>query len=759
MNGYTYGGTVSTPTLSGTYAGGGTVTYYYYQTSNDNPAAFADVTNTTLSAGTYHLYATIAATDNYRSYTTAAIEFVVSNADQTAPAASVATIDYANETITFGTDYEMNTSTDGGAKTAVTSGSTIAPGSTYYIRAMAAANYNASAWTTITIASRPAAPSNLEVTAETSRDQKNGKITGVDSTMEYKLSTATSWTAITGTEVTNLAAGTYQVRVKATATTFCSAITTVTVSQGNTLTVTLNSNGGSTVITGLIYNAVVTLPTPTRTGYTFNGWYDSSEKKVEETTINVTTNVAYTAKWTLNAPAVNNEQGYTGTYDGKSHEISVTASHDLSADGLSYQWQKGSGDNWTNISGATNATYSVKNVNDSGSYRCVVSYADGTQTKTVNSEAISVTISKAALTITANAKTITYGDAPTNGGVSYSGFVNNETASVLGGTLSYSYSYTQYGKVGNTYTITPSGLTSSNYAITFADGTLTVQAKSITATVTASEKVYDGTDTATVSASVSADQLVNGNQLSISGLTGTFENANVGAGKTVTVDTTGATVSGNNDGNYSISYATDNVTANITQKALTITANAKTITYGDAPTNDGVSYSGFVNNETASVLGGELTYSYSYTQYGKVGNSYTITPSGLTSSNYAITFKTGTLTVQAKSITATVTASEKVYDGTNTATVSASVSADQLVNGNQLSISGLTGTFENANVGTGKTVTVDTSKASVTGNDNGNYSISYATTGVTANITQKALTITANAKTITYGDAPANDGQ
>jgi uncharacterized repeat protein (TIGR02543 family) len=758
MNGYAYGGTVSTPTLSGTYAGGGTVTYYYYQTSNDNPAAFADVTNTTLSAGTYHLYATIAATDNYEPYTTAAIEFVVSNADQTAPAAGVATIDYANETITFGTDYEMNTSTDGGAKTAVTSGSAITPGSTYYIRAMAAANYNASAWTTITIASRPTQPSNLEVTAETSRDQKNGKITGVDSTMEYKLSTATSWTAITGTEVTNLAAGTYQVRVKATATTFCSAITTVTVSQGNTLTVTLNSNGGSTVITGLIYNAVVTLPTPTRTGYTFNGWYDSSEKKVEETTINVTTNVAYTAKWTLNAPAVNNEQGYTGTYDGKSHEISVTASHDLSADGLSYQWQKGSGDNWTNISGATNATYSVKNVNDSGSYRCVVTYADGTQTKTVNSEAISVTISKAALTITANAKTITYGDAPTNGGVSYSGFVNNETASVLGGTLSYSYSYTQYGKVGNTYTITPSGLTSSNYAITFADGTLTVQAKSITATVTASEKVYDGTDTATVSASVSADQLVNGNQLSISGLTGTFENANVGAGKTVTVDTTGATVSGNNDGNYSISYATDNVTANITQKALTITANAKTITYGDAPTNDGVSYSGFVNNETASVLGGELTYSYSYTQYGKVGNSYTITPSGLTSSNYAITFKTGTLTVQAKSITATVTASEKVYDGTNTATVSASVSADQLVNGNQLSISGLTGTFENANVGTGKTVTVDTSKASVTGNDNGNYSISYATTGVTANITQKALTITANAKTITYGDAPANDG-
>ena len=102
------------------------------------------------------------------------------------------------------------------------------------------------------------------------------------------------------------------------------------------------------------------------------------------------------------------------------------------------------------------------------------------------------TIDKAPLTIKANDKTIGYGDEPDNDGVTYNGFVGNpaETESVLGGTLSYSYTtsgddphpYTpydpQYGNQGS-YVITPSGLTSTNYDITFSTGVLTVGKKSI----------------------------------------------------------------------------------------------------------------------------------------------------------------------------------------------------------------------------------------------------------------------------------------
>lgn len=91
----------------------------------------------------------------------------------------------------------------------------------------------------------------------------------------------------------------------------------------------------------------------------------------------------------------------------------------------------------------------------------------------------------------------------------------------------------------------------------------------------------------------------------------------------------------------------------ITKKDLTITANNKTISFGDEAANDGVSYSGFVNNETEAMLGGTLIYSYKtkadgtgddYTKESLAGTYYII-PSGLTSTNYDIAFAAGKLTV------------------------------------------------------------------------------------------------------------------
>ena len=58
--------------------------------------------------------------------------------------------------------------------------------------------------------------------------------------------------------------------------------------------------------------------------------------------------------------------------------------------------------------------------------------------------------------------------------VRYSGFVNGETPAVLGGTLTFSGAGTTAVLPGGPYTVTPGGLTSSNYAITFVDGTLTI---------------------------------------------------------------------------------------------------------------------------------------------------------------------------------------------------------------------------------------------------------------------------------------------
>jgi len=56
--------------------------------------------------------------------------------------------------------------------------------------------------------------------------------------------------------------------------------------------------------------------------------------------------------------------------------------------------------------------------------------------------------------------------------VTYSGFVNGEDASDLGGTLACATTTPEAG--AGTYTVTCSGLTSSNYGITYTPGTLTV---------------------------------------------------------------------------------------------------------------------------------------------------------------------------------------------------------------------------------------------------------------------------------------------
>ncbi|MEE0945731.1 MAG: MBG domain-containing protein [Acutalibacteraceae bacterium] len=89
---------------------------------------------------------------------------------------------------------------------------------------------------------------------------------------------------------------------------------------------------------------------------------------------------------------------------------------------------------------------------------------------------LTVTVTKAPLTVKAKDHTITYGDAPVNAGVEYEGFVSGDDESVLNGSLTYDYSYMLYGDVG-VYDITPKGLSADNYAITFLKGNLTVEQK------------------------------------------------------------------------------------------------------------------------------------------------------------------------------------------------------------------------------------------------------------------------------------------
>ena len=82
MENYTYGGTKSTPTVTGNL-GNGAVTYYYNTTnSNANGTLWSTVTSSTsLDAGTYYMYAVIDETANYNGATTPAKAFVINKAN------------------------------------------------------------------------------------------------------------------------------------------------------------------------------------------------------------------------------------------------------------------------------------------------------------------------------------------------------------------------------------------------------------------------------------------------------------------------------------------------------------------------------------------------------------------------------------------------------------------------------------------------------------------------------------------------------
>lgn len=88
-------------------------------------------------------------------------------------------------------------------------------------------------------------------------------------------------------------------------------------------------------------------------------------------------------------------------------------------------------------------------------------------------ETVSFSVSKAALTVTADNVTVTYGEPKPEFTAQINGFVNDDYEGDLTGTLEFDCAYAAGSPVG-TYPITPKGLTSNNYSISFVDGTLTV---------------------------------------------------------------------------------------------------------------------------------------------------------------------------------------------------------------------------------------------------------------------------------------------
>jgi subtilisin-like proprotein convertase family protein len=353
-----------------------------------------------------------------------------------------------------------------------------------------------------------------------------------------------------------------------------------------------------------------------------------------------------------------------------------------------------------------------------------------TQAYTSASATVTINVVQRPLTVTANSTARLYGAEEPAFTVSYAGFVNGDTATALGGTLAFARAA---GESVGSYLITPSGLTSGNYALTFNTGTLSVTRAALSVTAHARNKTYGATDPGFT---VSYAGFVNSETPAVLGGTLAFTRA---PGESV--GSYLITPSGLTSGNYAITFNTG--TLSITQAALSVTADARTKTYGATDPALTVSYAGFVNSETPSVLGGTLAFTRAP---GESVGSYLITPSGLTSGNYAITFNPGALSITKAALTVTADNKTKTYGATDPAFTASYVG---FVNSETPTVLGGTLAFARAageNVGS--------YLITPSGLISGNYAITFVNGTLTvtpAPVLMTGLTVQPAAATITAG--------
>jgi hypothetical protein len=288
---------------------------------------------------------------------------------------------------------------------------------------------------------------------------------------------------------------------------------------------------------------------------------------------------------------------------------------------------------------------------------------------------------------------------------------------------------------GTGKTLTPAGVVDDgndgdNYAVTFVqvhDGEITPLG--ITGSFTADDKVYDGTTDATV-LTRSLVGVLGSDQVSLSGGTAAFDDKHVDDDKTVTL--TGATLAGDDAGNYTLE-GVDPTTADITPRDLTVIATGQDKVY-DGTTDATVTLS------SDKIGGDDVVAAYVSASFGDkhvgTGKSVLVSEisiSGDDADNYALinTAATTTANITALEITGSFTAADKVWDGNASATITGR-SLTGVIVGDDVSLTGGTAEFADADVGSNKEVTG--TGFGLTGADEGNYTLESTTLTTTASI-------------------------
>jgi hypothetical protein len=248
------------------------------------------------------------------------------------------------------------------------------------------------------------------------------------------------------------------------------------------------------------------------------------------------------------------------------------------------------------------------------------------------------TVGPKTLMVTAPSPSRSYGDANPPLPPGYSGFVLGQGPGALGTAPTCSTPATPSSNAGS-YPVTCSGGVSTNYAFSYVPGMLSVSPRALTIKADNVGTVYGTAPSFTVTpiGLVSGDTLGSGNFAGTLGFSPAADASKPVGSYTITP-------SGLTSTNYTITDQTGTWT--VSRKALTIKANNASKVYGSPNPAFAATPTGLVSGDSlgSANFSGVLALSTPATTASAVGE-YPITPSGLTSSNYTISFVDGTLSV------------------------------------------------------------------------------------------------------------------
>lgn len=304
-----------------------------------------------------------------------------------------------------------------------------------------------------------------------------------------------------------------------------------------------------------------------------------------------------------------------------------------------------------------------------------------------------------------------------------------------------------------------SGSDAGNYTLSLSSGTASITAKGVSVSeLSAEDKVYDGTTEATYTGTPEVEGAISGDDVTVDVSEGaaSFESKDVGVD--IIVSFSGFALSGTAASNYTLSQPA-NSTASISELELTVEGVSAIDREYDGSTDaeiDGTAtVSGVIDGDDVTLNTSFATATFNDKNIGEdksvTFSGYLLT--GADAINYSLVQPIGvTASISNKLLSISgLTAEDKDYDGTISASLAGVATLEGLVSGEDVSLDtgSVIAAFEDANVGENKTVTV--TGISLSGTDKDNYTLdSYL---LTAGISAIEIFISADDQTKVYGES------